>query len=242
MSTRTFPKSAAPESRKCPLLYFEVFMGKINNLLGQRFGRLTVIEYAGKDKSNKAMWVCKCDCGNIKTIVGNNFVRGIVVSCGCKGKENREKAAKAAYKHGGRGTRLYRVWKNMRTRCYCEKFIEFDCYGGRGIKMCPQWEHDFSSFKEWALKNGYDDSLTIERIDVNGDYSPENCKWATYKEQANNKRNNSFIQYKNKLYTLTQFCEEFNLNYRNCYTRYKKGFTAQQLIDYCENLKKEVNS
>lgn len=124
--------------------------------------------------------------------------------------------------HGLHGTRIYTIWKSMKERCYTKTSTKYPIYGARGIRVCPEWEHDAKAFYEWAINNGYKDGLTIDRIDVNGDYSPDNCRWADLVTQANNKRNNVLVFYGGKAYTIAEFCREYGLNYKNFYQNYKR--------------------
>ena len=114
--------------------------------------------------------------------------------------------------HGGKGTRLYGIWKAMKTRCYNPNFKAFPRYGGRGITVCDEWLHDFAAFREWAIANGYRDNLTIERKENDGPYSPDNCRWATYKEQANNTRRNKIVFIGGERLTIAAACERFGVN------------------------------
>lgn len=182
----------------------------VMDLTGQHFGRLTVIEQYGFTKHGNATWLCRCDCGNTKVVVAGEIRRGNVKSCGCYARELSRKRAK---KHGGSGTRLYRAWKNMLHRCFDETDKRFSRYGERGITVCQEWlgENGYNNFRSWALSNGYADNLTIDRIDNDGIYSPDNCRWVTVEEQANNRSNNHRITYQNKTQTLAQWADEVGI-------------------------------
>lgn len=163
----------------------------MSNFIGMRFGRLTVISFEYY-KNRQSRWKCLCDCGK-ETIVRQDHLKdGSTKSCGCFRREEQSHKAK---KHGQKGTRLYGIWNNMKFRCENPNAESYKDYGGRGIKVCTEWEHDFESFYKWAMNNGYADNLTIDRIDVNGNYEPSNCRWATIFVQSNNKRNTRFLTF-----------------------------------------------
>lgn len=192
---------------------------KVKDLTGKRFNRLIVIQRVKNNKHNSAMWECQCDCGG-KTITSSAHLNsGHTKSCGCLSKELVVKLNK---KHNMCKTRLYIIWHNMKARCNNNNNNGYKDYGGRDIKVCEEWNNDFMNFYNWTIQNGYRDDLTIDRIDVNGNYEPNNCRWATTKEQANNKRNNFCITYHGETRTLKQWCEYFNINYGTVKSRIKR--------------------
>ena len=187
-------------------------MKRMIDITGQRFGRYTVIKFVNVDDGGNARWECKCDCGNVRTVLGTCLRNGTSVSCGCYRKER-------ASKHGLHDSRLYGIWSGMRQRCEDINASNYSRYGGRGIAVCEEWEKDFQAFYDWSVRNGYAENLTIERIDNEGNYCPENCRWTTTKEQANNKRNNHLISHKGETHTLTQWAEIKGINAGTLWSR-----------------------
>ena len=165
-------------------------MPEFKDLAGQRFGRLVAIRPAGINRSGQYRWECQCDCGKTHVTTSYRLRSGTTKSCGCY---MRERAAEVKTLHGGRNTRLYNIWNSMKARCYNDRQRNFRYYGGRGIRVCDEWLHDFDAFRSWAEDSGYNagasfGECTLDRIDVNGDYQPTNCRWVSHAEQQKNRR------------------------------------------------------
>lgn len=154
---------------------------RILDMAGKIFGSWTVVNKDGNTKGGAALWYCICDCGNSSSITGSDLRNGKSTRCrACAGRDS-------ATTHGKSKTRIYRIYKAMKTRCYNKKAPNYDRYGGRGIEVCKEWLDSFDSFRLWAESNGYDDLLTIDRIDNNKGYCPSNCRWATHQTQSENR-------------------------------------------------------
>ncbi len=192
-------------------------MGKYIDLTGQKFGKLTAIKDVGRNKSHKVLWLCKCECGNDKIINASSLRNGYTLSCGCLQKE---RAREGKTTHGMEGTRIYRIWKDIKIRCLYPKAINYKWYGGRGIKICDKWLK-FEGFYE-DMGPTYKEGLTIDRIDSNKDYCKENCKWSTKIEQANNQSNNLIVTYNGITDTLANMCKKYKLEYKLIETRLNK--------------------
>lgn len=181
-------------------------MKKID-LTGNRYGHLTVIKENGRIGKN-ILWLCRCDCGNEINVIPYNLKNGHTQSCGCIRGSNR-------ITHHKSKSRLYRIWRhiNIKSRCLNENVPHYKYYGGRGISLCEEWTNSFEKFCEWANANGYQDNLSIDRIDVNGNYEPSNCRWTNAKNQANNKTNNRLIEYNGEPHTLSEWSDILGINH-----------------------------
>lgn len=199
---------------------------RYKDLTGQKFGRLTVIGLNDTD-TRKTYWICQCDCGNIKTVRSDSLQSGAVRSCGCMKKEQDKENLSKNHKHKMSGSRLYEIWQGMKSRCYNVHDARYSRYGGRGIIVCDEWKNDFDSFYHWSIENGYDNSLTIDRIDNDKNYCPDNCRWADAKTQARNRSTNIEITIGNATKTLTEWCEIFDLDYKVVYAKYaRNGYSS----------------
>ena len=205
-------------------------MGAKQPLEGMRFGKLTVLSEYPERKGKAIMWVCKCDCGNTKVIYGNNLRRGLSTTCGCSTR-----------KHGMRDTRLWSIWDGMTKRCYNPNHPHYHRYGGRGITICDEWLQDHGSFFSWALANGYQDSLTIDRIDVNGNYCPENCRWVDFTTQHNNRGNNCRVEINGVSRTISEWSNITGIGYQTLYRRYRRGEIGDGLIREVKYDRKRFN-
>ena len=155
------------------------------DLRGKQFGKLTAILPTDKRSFGKIVWECLCDCGNTCFVQSTKLSTGHTKSCGCWSKE---KTTMMNLTHGGTGSRLYVIWRSMKTRCLNAKSKSYGYYGGRGISISEDWIQNFEAFRDWALINGYSEKLTLDRIDCDGMYEPKNCRWATWHEQMMNRR------------------------------------------------------
>ena len=181
-------------------------MGKFTDLTGERFGRLTVVGRTTNSNTNRVRYVALCDCGKYVTVHASSLRSGLSRSCGCY---KSEQWLKSRTKHGqlsdGHRSKLYRAWNNMKQRCNNPNNPRYADYGGRGIKVCEEWQRDYAKFYDWAIESGYSEELTLDRIDVNGDYTPSNCRWADRVVQANNTRSNRYINIDGEVHTLADW-------------------------------------
>lgn len=188
-------------------------LANIKDITGEKFGRWTVIRISHTKKkcnssSSEVYWLCQCECGTQKILSGSVLKRGISKSCGCLQKELTKKRAT---KHGMKNTRLYRIWHGMKGRCLNPKDKAYFLYGGRGVTVFKEWQDDFMNFYNWAIQNNYSDDLTLDRIDCNGNYEPNNCRWTTIKEQQRNRRNNTLITFNGETHCISEWAEILNI-------------------------------
>ena len=185
------------------------------DIAGQRFGNLVAIEPVGKNSQGGTLWLCKCDCGNYHTTLITYLTTGDCKSCGCT---TYKKIKEMRTKHGMVNTRIYRIWQNMKNRCRHPNNPRYKDYGARGITYCEEWER-FEPFYKWAQETGYNDNLTIERIDNNKGYSPDNCRWATKEEQQYNKRTTHYLTYKGETKSMAEWSKIMNVNLQTLASR-----------------------
>lgn len=191
-------------------------MSKLIDLSGKRFGKLVVIERAENVGKGIAVWKCLCDCGNVTYVRGSNLKGGAVKSCGCLLHVSRN------YTHRMSKTRIYREWSSIKTRCCYKTSERYKDYAPRGIQMCKEWEQSFEAFRDWAYANGYADNLSIERINNDKGYQPDNCKWIPLNEQANNRRTSYAFTKDGVTKNLAEWCKDYGVNYQLAHNRIHK--------------------
>lgn len=202
---------------------------KFMDLSGQVFGRLTVLSCAGYDaKGHTQKWNCVCSCGNQTVVSSSALKTGKTRSCGCYSSEQKSLRSKT---HGvGNENRLYRIWSGIKTRCYSLSDRNYPRYGGRGIVVCDLWKKSFVDFREWALSHGYCDDLSIDRIDNDGPYSPENCRWVDKRSQNNNRRSNVFLTYKGETKTIAEWSKITGIKQATIAQRKRNGWSDERCI------------
>lgn len=183
-------------------------MGKAIDLTGKKFGKLTVIKLVKRVNDKHRYWVCKCECGKFSEIRQDALTRNITHSCGCLIGET---AKKLYTKHNLYQTRLYKIYQGMKMRCYNPKNPRYSSYGAKGVKVCDEWLKNFMNFYNWAINNGYQNDLSIDRINVDGNYEPINCRWATNKMQGTNTTRNHIIKYNGQIKTISEWAEIYNI-------------------------------
>jgi len=207
------------------------------DLVGEVFSQLTVIEqaedYVSTDGKHHAQWLCRCSCGKMCVASASNLRTGNTKSCGHIVKDH-------SVRHGGRHTRLYSIWTNMKDRCYNPNTDTYNSYGRRGITVCEEWKNDFGVFRDWALENGYDDSLTIDRIDNDGNYCPENCRWVDAKTQANNRRSSVYVTVDGITRSLAAWADELGKSRSIFHARAKLYHTSvEEQVEYLARMAKQ---
>lgn len=210
---------------------------KLLDIVGKRFNKLVVMREV-EPKLNKngykdRQFECQCDCGNVMIANGSSVASGNTKSCGCL---SLTRFQNLITKHGMRHTRLYRIWLGMKSRCYIRSVGSYENYGGRGIVVCEEWHDNFQAFCDWAMANGYDENApkgqcTLDRIDVNGNYEPSNCRWVDMKTQCNNKRNTRYLTYKGETTTIRELSEKYNVYYKTLVSRLKSGKSVEEAIE-----------
>lgn len=196
-------------------------------MTGKKFGRLRVIEEEGRGKDGQILWKCKCDCGKTTVVQSHHLRKGNIKSCGCLNQEAKTKHGMSSKKNK---QRIYRIWESMKARCININHRYYNRYGGRGITVCNEWQEDFRAFYDWAMANGYQDNLTIDRIDNDGNYEPENCRWVTYEEQNNNTRQNVTITLNGETHTVAEWVRITGIPRNTIIYRLKKGKSPEEIL------------
>lgn len=201
-----------------------------NDLTGKCFGRIKVVHRVENDKHAKAQWLCMCSCGNSVVVTGSRLVSGKTQSCGCLQRElTSERNARTMKNYGLTREKLYHVWRTMRQRVSNPNSQRYRLYGLRGICVCDEW-NEYSAFREWAVSSGYKEGLSIDRIDVNGNYCPENCRWTTQKVQCNNKRNNRRISFRGDERTLSEWADILGMKQNTLNARACRGWNEESIL------------
>lgn len=202
-------------------------MAAFKDLSGLKFGRLTVVCREKDNVNGRATWLCKCDCGKETTVTSSKLISGHTQSCGCL---SRDLLIARQTKYLIKPKKLYSIWRCINNRCYMKNSLSYKNYGGRGIFVCEEWRNDFRPFYEWAMGSGYQDNLTIDRINNDGPYSPDNCRWADKKTQCNNKRSNHIIVYCGDSLTIAEWSEKTGLPRTTIATRLFRGWSEEEAI------------
>lgn len=212
-------------TKSCGCYHLErVSKSKYEDLAGRKFGLWNVIERS-KNHKKGMIYKCLCDCGTTREIAAYELVGGKSKSCGCN-------SIVAITTHGKSRERIYRTYQGMKRRCFDKNDINYSRYGARGIAVCDEWlgEHGAENFIEWAFKNGYDENLTIDRIDNNGNYEPSNCRWVTMKEQGNNRRTNAIYEINGETHTISEWSEITGIGYATLRNRFVNGWSLEEAI------------
>lgn len=203
-------------------------MARLIEMTGKKFNGCLVLGRKGTNKDKKATWKCECFCGQTFTAVGKDIRNGSTKSCGClKTKVIVEEGHKRKT-HGETKTRLYNIWRGMKKRCYVPNDTSYKHYGAKGIKVCDEWLESYEAFRDWSMKNGYKPHLTLDRINNEKEYSPENCRWENWVTQGRNRTNNVRVKFKGKSMTLSQIAEELGESKEMIWYRHKHGIDFEQ--------------
>lgn len=200
-------------------------MAKFLDMTGKRYGRLTVLGVSKKVQSGKRKryyWDCVCDCGNSIEVRTDVLTQGMTKSCGCLKKEQDKTNLVANHSHKLSHTKLWDAYYGMIGRCYNPNDYRYADWGGRGIEVCDEWKNDFSAFVAWSYDNGYSKEKTIDRIDNNRNYGPDNCRWTNFKTQSRNRRSNVLVEYNGEFITIVELSEILKIPYKTAYSRYRK--------------------
>lgn len=204
----------------------------IENYINKKYNRLIIKSVIGEVKGRCSTWLnCQCECGKMKVVRFDYLVNGRTKSCGCYRKDNARKQSKELETHHLSNTRLFTIHRQMKRRCYDKRVKDYKNYGGRGIKVCDEWLNSLESFANWSYDNGYNDTLTIDRIDNNGNYEPNNCRWVDQYTQQNNRTNNIQVEYQGRIQNISQWSKELNISYSKMYNRIvKKNMTIENIL------------
>ena len=204
-------------------------MAKIEDLTGKKFGRWTVIKRVENNKNGDSMWLCQCSCDKhtLRVVRGGSLRQGKSTSCGCIAIEKRLKCDNI---HGHSGERIYTIWHDMKQRCENPNDKYYHNYGGRGIKTCSEWKNSFQAFYNWSIVNGYKENLTLDRIDGNKGYSPDNCRWVTRKFQANNTRRNVILKFNEVSHTMVEWSDILDISYMALCHRIERGWSIERAL------------
>jgi hypothetical protein len=206
---------------------------KLIDLSGQRFGRWTVLHRCdAPEESNRVYWLCKCDCGNTKAVMGSALRSGKTKSCGCLSREKLiERNTTQHAIHRMTGIKLYKTWTGIKNRCYNQKSAHYQNYGKRGISMCEEWRNSFVEFNKWCRDNGYRVGLSIDRINNDGDYEPDNCRWVTQDVQANNRRSVVYIEYDNTTMSMSEWARLKGMSLQVLRYRLNAGWPTEKALE-----------
>ncbi|WP_195245019.1 hypothetical protein [Clostridium celatum] len=197
--------------------------------IGQVYGKLTITGLIYNEKAKRNYALCKCECGNEKVVSISNLIKGATTSCGCY---RNQRIKETCEKHGMYKTRLNKEYRGLKQRCYNSKNSRYKYYGGKNIKICDEWlgKDGFINFMNWSLENGYNDELTLDRIDVDSDYSPDNCRWVTMRIQCNNRTTSHFETFNGETKTVAEWADKVGIKASIIYKRLKRGWSIEKAL------------